>query len=83
MMPQYILAAVLAVAFLALVFIAACVMGRARRERWWQCAWCQSYFNEGGDVSNVPPSEPVSSHGCCDACKKNTLKEYQMRKALK
>jgi len=72
-----------ALSALALWFLWHCAAKKAQDERWWRCAWCGCYFNEGKDVSNVPPLTPIKSDGCCAACKANTLKEYQMQRALR
>lgn len=66
--------------FFALVALACRQVGR---ERWWQCSWCLCYFNEGQEVSNVPPVEPITSHGICEGCRRRQLEEFQRSQILK
>lgn len=68
---------------LAVVYFAARSTGRASVERWWQCSWCGCYFNEGDDVSNVPPLTPIKSHGICPGCKAKEIREWSEKKIIK
>jgi hypothetical protein len=76
--PAFII--ISALLFFALVALACRSVGR---ERWWQCSWCRCYFNEGGEVSNVPPVEPITSSGVCECCRAKEIREWQLKKLLK